>query len=648
MFTPETLNEETREVEVCFGSDTPVRSYNWDIGCFWEVLSFENGHVRTNRLENGAPLLDNHNRWGSVTDSVLGVVVEGTYRSEGRKGYCKVRFSKSEIGEKAFMDVKDGILRNISVGYKVYTYEQRTASKPGEMDTYTAIDWEPNEISLTPVPADPAAGVRSARDEADSVEVSIITHQTIRTMEPDQNPQVPNPANPAPVVPAVDANAVRTEAVAAERKRVSEIHAAVRTAKLPDEFAVQLVTNGTEIDQARALIIEEWAKGGPEAQRSQNPEASRVNADREREGRIRGVQSALILRGEPSLATDNVVSAEDRQLATQFRSMSLLDIAKDCLERAGVSTRGMDKMELVARAITSSTSDFPLLLEGTNRRVLLAAYQSIPDTWRNFCRVGSVGDFREYKRLRSGSIGNLQLVRENGEYKTASLFDAEQEKIAAQTKGLMINISRQMIINDDLSAFTSLAANLGRSSARTIEVDVFSLFALGSGNGPTMGDGNPLFHSSHSNIAATAAAPSVVSFDAARVQMATQKEPGGNDFINVRPSVWLGPIGLGGNVRVLNGAQYDPDVTSKFQVPNKVVGLFNSIIDTPRLSGTPWYAIADPMEEAVFEVVFLDGNQTPYLEQDQPFNVDGLQWKIRLDYGVGCIGWRGIVKNAGA
>jgi len=57
---------------------------------------------------------------------------------------------------------------------------------------------------------------------------------------------------------------------------------------------------------------------------------------------------------------------------------------------------------------------------------------------------------------------------------------------------------------------------------------------------------------------------------------------------------------------------------------------------------------ASPSEEPVIEVAFLDGNQSPFLESDQGFSVDGIRWKVRIDYGVGAIGWRGVVKNAGA
>ncbi len=645
MFSPDTLNEENRTVDVTFGTDTPVRMYTWD-GPVWEILSFEKKHVRMQRMESGAPLLDNHARYGSVDDTVIGVVESA--RVDGKVGVATVRFSDDEKGKRLLAKVKDGILRNISVGYKVFKYERTKAEKPGEMDTLRAIDWEPYEISLVPVNADYAAQVRGENDGDQYGEVETIHNQTSnRTMQENTPapPVVPTPA-PTPTAPPVDVNAARAAAVQEERTRAAGIRSAVRAANLPTEFGETLIDNGTTLDAARAAVLEELAKIQAEtAQRSQHTPT--VGVDLTAEGRREAAADALFLRSEPVLAAEKL-TPDQRRAAERYRGMTLLDIARESLRAAGVNTDGMDKMEIAKRAITQSTSDFPVLLEGTNRRVLLAAYGTMSDVWRDFCAVGSVGDFREYKRLRMGSFGNLDTIRENGEYKNKPIPDGETEKISAGTKGNTINVTRHMIVNDDLGAFTRLASMLGRSAARTIETDVFALFALNSGNGPTMGDGNPLFHSSHGNIASTGAAPSVASFDAVRIQMATQKDPSGNDFIDIRPSIWLGPMSLKSAAATVNDAQFNPDVTNKFQVPNTSRGTFSRLVDTPRLTGTAWYALANPGEEPVFEVVFLDGVQTPYLEQDMPFGIDGIQWKIRLDYGVGAIGWRGIVKNAGA
>jgi hypothetical protein len=203
-----------------------------------------------------------------------------------------------------------------------------------------------------------------------------------------------------------------------------------------------------------------------------------------------------------------------------------------------------------------------------------------------------------------------------------------------------------MIINDDLGAFLKLAGMLGRSAARSIENDVYALLALNGGLGPVMADGKKLFDAAHGNIA-TPGAPTVAVLDAMRQLMAKQKDKDGNDFLDIRPALALAPLSLGSTLRVLNTSQYDNDA-DKFQKPNVVAGLFQDVIDTPRLTGTPFYMFANPSDEPVIEVNFLNGEQSPYMESEQGFTVDGMQWKIRLDYGIGAVGYRGAVRNAGA
>jgi hypothetical protein len=111
--------------------------------------------------------------------------------------------------------------------------------------------------------------------------------------------------------------------------------------------------------------------------------------------------------------------------------------------------------------------------------------------------------------------------------------------------------------------------------------------------------------------------------------------------------VLLVPIGLGGTARSINDAQYDPDTANKLQKPNVVNGLFRDIVDTPRLTGTRRYSFADATEAPVLEVAFLDGRQEPYLEVQDGFDVDGARYKVRLDYGVAAVDYRGAVTNAG-
>lgn len=159
-----------------------------------------------------------------------------------------------------------------------------------------------------------------------------------------------------------------------------------------------------------------------------------------------------------------------------------------------------------------------------------------------------------------------------------------------------------------------------------------------------LSDGKALFHADHGNLGTTGA-PSVTTIDEARVLLAKQKDVGGNDFLDLRAAVWLGPLSYGSAARVTNNAEYDPDTANKLQRPNAVRGLFRDIVDTPRITDTKWYLFADPADAPVFEVAFLDGVTEPFLDQEEGFTVDGVRWKARLDYGIAAIDYRGAVRN---
>jgi hypothetical protein len=653
---PESVDVESRTVDVIFATDTPTRTWRYSIGDFMESLSFDPAHIRKARLDSGLPVLDDHNRWMG-SSSVRGIAE--SYELRNGQGVAKLRFAKSEHDEEAgkiFDKINDGILRGVSVGYRVFKYQDMNPERTGgELPQYLAIDWEPTEISITPVQADANSRVR-AEGQSEELPVEIISTRSEKTPE---NPiettvkeettietkrTIMDPEEKSGKPEAVNTEAVRNEGIEIERKRSKAILEATRKAKLDDEFAESLIEKGTSIDEARALIIEEFAKNDPSEGQRNTVTMGADETDKRRNAQI----DSLILRSMPELKLDEspTVAADRKSAARNYNGMTLLDLAKDCLIRSGQNIEGMGKMDIIGRAITSSSSDFPILLEGTNRRILLASYNAVADTWRRFCNTGTVGDLREYKRLRMGTIGNLDTIGENQEYKTKKITDAESEKISAITKGNLINVSRTMILNDDLQGFTNLAGQIGRAAARSIEADVYALLALNSGLGPNMTDGKTLFHADHGNIA-TSAVMTVAAIESMRVLMASQKDKDANDFLDIRPDILLCPIGLGSTARILNQSQYDPDATNKLQRPNVVAGLFSDVIDTPRLTGAPYFMFANPSEEPVIEVAFLDGNQSPYMESKEGWTVDGMEWKVRLDYGVAAIGYRGAVRNAG-
>lgn len=470
------------------------------------------------------------------------------------------------------------------------------------------------------------------------------THSQVQTAAAAAQPQeqstmtgqVNQPAAPQPQAAAPTAG----EVLAADKARREGIRAAAGKfatwAGVADLLRQCEDDTACSVEQANAKLL---AHLGAQAQPVAAGHVVTVEDETDKQ-RAAAVSAILVRAGvaDAKMRADNA--------GNPVRGHKLLDFARASLARAGLRADGMDQMQIVAMAFTQGTSDFPILLENAMHKALQSAYALAPDTWSRFCAIGSVSDFRAHSRYRVGSLGNLDALTELGEYKSKTIPDGEKGSITAATKGNIINVSRQAIVNDDLGAFIGLADMLGRAAKRTVEADVYALLALNSGLGPTMGDGSTLFHANHGNIG-TGAAITVASIDADRVKMASQKDVSGNDYLDLRPAVLLVPIGLGGTARVINDAQYDPDTANKLQRPNTVRGLFRDVVDTPRLTGTRQYMFADPSEAPVIEVAFLDGNQEPFLEQQAGWTVDGTQFKGRLDFGVGAIDYRGAVTNAG-
>jgi hypothetical protein len=475
--------------------------------------------------------------------------------------------------------------------------------------------------------------------DAKMTEVEAVAAQ-IRTAE----------ATPPPASQPTVTTEQRAQILADERARTEGIQTAVRVAGLDAPLAADMVQRGITLDAARVEIF---------AKLAERSNAQAVNGhiqvgEDARDKSLRGMTNWMLIKGGVAGLVARATKTEQSAIdAGEFRGMTLLDMARELLERRGVSVRGLDKMSIASRAFvtraTQSTSDFAVLLENVMGKVLQAAYAIQPDTWTKFCAQSTVSDFRAHNRYRMSSFGALDTLTENGEFKNKTITDAEKNTITASTKGNIIAVSRQMIVNDDLGAFMKLLTMLGRAAALSVEVDVYALLAQNAGLGPTMGDGNTLFHANHGNIS-TGAALAAAALDADRVAMATQKDVSGNDFIDLRPAVLALPVGLGGQAKVINQSQYDPDtIANKSQMkPNIVVGLFREIVDTPRLTGTRRYLFADPAIAPVIEVAFLEGQTAPVMETKDGWRTDGAEMKVRFDYGVAGVDFRGAVTNAGA
>jgi HK97 family phage major capsid protein/HK97 family phage prohead protease len=140
------IDEQARTATLAFASETPYERY-WGI----EILDITPTAMRQGRLRSGANLLVDHD-----SRDVVGVI-ESVEVGADRVARATVRFGRSARAEEVWTDVRDGIRRNVSVGYMIHK-AQLVEERDG-VETYRVNDWEPFEVSLVSVPADPTVGV---------------------------------------------------------------------------------------------------------------------------------------------------------------------------------------------------------------------------------------------------------------------------------------------------------------------------------------------------------------------------------------------------------------------------------------------------------------------------------------------------------
>ncbi|WP_205855299.1 HK97 family phage prohead protease, partial [Pseudomonas viridiflava] len=83
--------------------------------------------------------------------------VERAWLDDDRKLRALVRFSKGQGASEVWEDVVDGIRRNISVGYD--PQDAQLERTEGDLKYYRITRWEPCEVSIVSIPADPTVGV---------------------------------------------------------------------------------------------------------------------------------------------------------------------------------------------------------------------------------------------------------------------------------------------------------------------------------------------------------------------------------------------------------------------------------------------------------------------------------------------------------
>jgi hypothetical protein len=685
-FLPATFSSADRTVEVVWTTGYRVPRFDFLSGePFLEELSLEDGAVDLTRLNNGAPVLNAHHN--VRLEDQIGVVEHASIDRVRREGHALVRFSGRSDVAPILADVKDGIHRNISIAYRTRAateIERATRETPAVM---MATDWEPLEISFVPIGADPGAHVRS-HDTTDAtagvirrypctitlrrdgpMAEDVTAPRTRQERPPDEVPP-PQPAEKegeqdehdddedgdesgskaasgsAGAARASDPGAAEYGTLA-ERRRAREISEVVGLAGLSGDFARGLIDEGIGVDVARSRIFD--------VLREQQPliRAATVRVGHDRAFTFRnGVQNVLLHKLDP---VTYPLTAEGRS----FVGWSALEMGREWLRVHGRSTDGWSRERIAARALRVKdfdalldvatrqgpqaylvTDDFVSVLLNLARASLTQGYMVAPRTFTGWARATTLPDFRIMNRISMGLAPKLQLVPQHGEY-TRGALPSRAETMQLGTFGKIIAFTRQAMVNDDLGALTRIPQLFGNSAA-TMEGDVVYGVLLGN---PTMSDGNALFSSAHGNLG-TPSAITVTSMAEARKLLRVQTSPDGQ-YLNLTPAFLLcGPQ------KELEALQLTASIVVPTTLGTAIPVALKSVevVIDARITGLDWYIIASPGAIDTIEYAYLDGagGGGPTLEARDGFDVDGVEFKAREDFGAAAIEWRGMVHNVGA
>ncbi len=493
-------------------------------------------------------------------------------RVEGQQVIAKLQLSTASDTDPIAQRMADGSLTGVSIGYHVAGWSVSSGQNGTRQKTPTA--WTLTEVTLTTNPADPHARVRQLEALGATARLSE-TAPTNRAANPSPGSQNGSPNMPDPVIetnPQQDA----------ERTRRSEIRTLVRSAGLPAETA-DLIDQDSTVDQAKAAV---W-----DATQTRTAPVIRTHT-------AQNDDPAVITRRMSDAVAVRMAGGECPDDARQYMGDSLLDMARDTLTRSGVSVRGLAADEVFTSA-EHGTSDFPLVVSNAMGKVAADSYKAAETVLKQLGRQRVLRDFKPSTSIRVGEMGRLEEIAGSGEIKATSRAE-NGESMSLKTFARAINVSRNLLINDDLNLLGDMIAAFGEAAAQT-EAD--EMVALLTSN-PNLSDGTPVFDASRGNLAGTGAAPSTGELDMVRKAMRATKGTDGKTLISVTPKFLLvGPELEGQTERLLSSiyAASTADV-------NAWAGKLSMLVE-PRLTGNQWFVFADPARVASMVYGYLASAQ---------------------------------------
>ncbi len=411
--------------------------------------------------------------------------------------------------------------------------------------------------------------------------------------------------------------------------------------------AIRTVCNGKHTDIEAKAIEEGWdvTKCELEVLRASRPKAPAVHTKKTVHTPHIFEAVALMAAGIGNTRLEAIYDGPTLDAADKLRGIGIQEF---CEQVVGMQLPRFRRDASGWLEAAFSTTSLPGILSNIANKMLLEGYNYIEDAWRQICKIASVNDFKEHSRYRMTGAFKFEQVGPDGELKHGKLDEMKYGQ-KADTHGIMFALTRQMIINDDMGAFTDIPRQIGMGAAEAIADAVWGLL---------LSNPNSFFSAGNKNYLDGAdTALSVDSLTAAEILFSGQTKPNGRP-LGIGASILLVPTALKVAAQLLMSSVLLNETTTANKgkpANNPHVGKFG-VISSAYLanasfagaSSKAWYLFADPNRLPALEVAFLNGVDRPTVEKtDADFNTLGIQFRGYIDFGVREQDFRGAIKLKG-
>jgi len=433
--------------------------------------------------------------------------------------------------------------------------------------------------------------------------------------------------------------------------------------------AIAAIRQRAAAEQLRIAKVEKLTEGHPEIRAKAIEEgwdvtkteleclrASRANAPAIHSGNGTAPTEEIIECGlrlgssEPTEIVEAEYDDKTLEAADQYRGLSIAGLvglccAMDGRPRSFHEIQAASPSEIAAAGF--STASLPGILGNTLRKAMLAAYRAVPSAARVVAKKLSPTDFKTHTGYQMTGDFVMKKVGADGELKHATIGE-QSFTYSVDTYGRIFGLTRQMIINDDLSAFTDLPRMMGRGAALALEEAFWTLVLANTST--YFGSDNANYISGATTTLTSAGLAQAVP------KLSKQTDADGKPilvegkYLVVPPELRVAAdeLYVSTNLQSGNtGKQPDKNVFAGKYKPVESPYLSNSAFTG--YSTTAWYLFGNPNDVAAFGIAYLNGRETPVVENaDLPADVLGRAWRGYFDFGVCQVDHRGAVMSKGA